>query len=380
LRLFALGLTGKAPAGPPPDPSGGMNAFVRAWELLELGSVQPRSPLSLDWAARLFDQDGLARRLAHARIPSTDQELLEIHGFILNAAKVELWLAGYSVLPSGFDPATRPAGDETTGFDVWMISSTLTQYWRLKKNMRFYKALLKFWEDHEVDRNRIRVLTVDFMETFPEFFHRIAMEIQTDAVMSETEKAAMIQDFLRKYPEQIPTVWDHVRNLGNRIWDGIRRVWGWLKNLVQSAVKKVIIIGRNLSRLIYGYALGAYSVVANIFKSLAGMVAMITQPVMQGSDPRHVLMVHDRDFDYRTVIHGSADIQVVQAFCSGVRRQTRIFAFACRVLGLFLSILMTVVQSGLTGYTALIFSLVKIKAQLDRIAALAAEYRLVFGA
>ncbi len=378
LRLFVLGLMENAPAAQPGDPTEGMEAFGRVWEILNLGPVTSRASISLEWVARLFDQDGLIGRLASARVPSTLQERQSTHGFLLNAAKIELWLAGYKIRPTGYDLQSRSVGDDKSDSSIWMISSSMTKYLRLKKNMRFYKALLSFWKDHEAENDQIKTLTADFMDTFPQFFQMIATEIQIDAVMTTSEKQAEIERILKKYPEQIPTIWDHVHEMGNRVWDGIRRVWGWLKTLMRSGFKKVITLGSNLARLIYDYALSAYCVVSNVFKSFGAMVRSITNPVADGSDLKHIVMFHDKDFDFRVVVNSSAESKVVKALTRKVRRQTRMFVFACHVLSIVMSVTMTVIQSGMTGYIGLIFAMIRSKKQLNRIMGLIKEYQLVF--
>lgn len=379
LRLFVLGLMENAPAAHPADPTEGMEAFGRVWDILNLGPVTSRASTSLEWVARLFDQDGLIGRLASARVPSTLQERQSIHGFLLNAAKIELWLSGYKVRPSGYDLQPRSMGGDKSDSSIWMISSSMTKYLRLKKNMRFYKALLSFWKDHEAEGDRIKTLTANFMDTFPQFFQMIATEIQTDAVMTTSEKQAEIERILKRYPKQIPTIWDHVHKMGNRVWDGIRRVWGWLKTLMRSGVKKVITLGSNLSRLIYDYALSAYSVVSNVFKSFGAMVRSITNPVVDGSNLKHIVMFHDKDFDFRVVVNSSAESKVVKALTRKVRRQTRMFVFACHVLSIVISVTRTVIQSGMAGYIGLIFAMIRSKRQLDRIMGLIKEYQWVFG-
>jgi Putative peptidoglycan binding domain len=103
LRLFVVGLMEKAPTTHPVDPTEGMTAFGRVWRILNLGPVTSRASISPEWVTRLFDQDGLIGRLASTKVPSTAQERPSIHGFILNIAKIELWLAGYKIKPTGYD-------------------------------------------------------------------------------------------------------------------------------------------------------------------------------------------------------------------------------------------------------------------------------------
>ena len=108
------------------------------------------------------------------------------------------------------------------------------------------------------------------------------------------------------------------------------------------------------------------------------MVRSITNPVVDGSDLKYIVMFHDKDFDFRVVVSSSAESKVVKALTRKVRRQTRMFVFACHVLSVVMSVTMTVIQSGMTGYIGLIFAMIRSKKQLDRIMGLIKEYQLVF--
>jgi hypothetical protein len=221
-------------------------------------------------------------------------------------------------------------------------------------------------------------LSLDFLDTFPRFFQAVQYGIRADARLTDEERQELIEATIQQYPDQISTVWSYVRTLGNRIWDGMRRAWGWLKNLLIKTAQKVIAIGRNLSRLIYHYALDAYTVVSNILKGFGTSVRFLTQPHLEISDSQTGIIRHDGDFDFRLTLNMEADPASIRGLWRNLRRETRLFLFICKILRLFLSILSTVVTNIFTGYLGLILALVRFRREWDQILWLVSEYQAVF--
>jgi len=382
LRLFVLGLAKSKPRSQNVQLESGLKEFCRVWDILNLGDKKLQPKPSLETVSILFDQDKLVDRLSNARAPSSKTELRQTHGFILNAAKIELWLAGYDVRPDGYDfqkySIWSDLDEEEIEEDFEMRSPSVSQAFQLIKDKPLFNALVSFWTDYDTIPSQSEKIASQFFKNFPRFFKQVSFGIQAHTEMTESEKHVEIENFLKQYPDQIQTVWDNVRELGNRVWDGIKRAWGWLKNLVKRAVKKVITIGRNLSRLIYDYALGAYSVVSNVLKSFVSTVYFFVNKTIEGSDLHHAMVAHDRDFDFKTAINSSANPEKVYELCIDIERKTRIFVFTCRVLSVFISILIAVIKTGITGYLGLVFALVKLRNYLSSIESLVQQYQAIF--
>ena len=382
LRLFVLGLFEKKPVSPEHDVTEGIKEFGRIWDILEFGEAATSPRLNTEWIVRLFDQDGLVARLAGASVPTSSRNFISIHGFLLNVAKIELWLSGYSVRPAGYDmeppKEPQPVDGDLDKIDIWMKSSSVTRFFRIKRNLSFYSALTKFWQDQGEDVKTVDHLSLDFLDTFPRFFQAVQSGLNADAGMTKAERQELIEATIKRYPDQIPTIWSYVRTLGNRIWDGMRRAWGWLTSLIKKTAEKVVTIGRNLSRLIYNYALGAYTVVSNILKGFGRSVRFLTEPYLGISDSNTGIVSHDRDFDFKLTLNVLADQTSISALCRNLRRQTRLFLFICKMLSVFISILATVISNVYSGYLGLIFALVRFRREWDRIQSLISEYEAVF--
>jgi len=94
LRLFVLGLVNEKPTSADLDLSQGFKAFAEVWTVLKLGSSSSPPAPNLEWLNRLFNQDQLVKKLSCIVRPLSKSRLIQTHGFLLNLAKIELWLAG----------------------------------------------------------------------------------------------------------------------------------------------------------------------------------------------------------------------------------------------------------------------------------------------
>lgn len=382
LRLFVLGLKKERPNYPDEDIETGLRAFGRIWQVLNLGETQSQPGLNLEWLGLLFDMDGITKRLSEVRAPLKKEELAEVHSLVLNAAKIELWLMGYPVRPDGYDlqkrEITQPGPDGLTKLDVWMKSKTVTQYYAIKRRIKFQKALQQFWMDHGKDDKTADELSVQFLENFPKFFQMVNEGLQAAKDLSDVHRQNDLEEFIKDRRDQIPSVWREVRKIGARIWDGIRRVWGWFKRMVTTFKNKVLEIGTNLSRIIYDFALNSFTVVANVIKSIGSTIEFIIKPLMPGSNAEHVVFFRDLDFDLKVVINGFADAKQVVDCCEVLKWKTRLFAFGCHVIGTFVSLLIDAFKNTWTAYFGLVFALIKLRRMKFRFKTFADEYRVLF--
>lgn len=382
LRLFVLGLREKGPASADEDIETGLQYFGRIWQILKLGETRSQPGLNLEWLALLFDMDGLSKRLSEAGNDLSREQLAKVHSLVINAAQIELWLMGYPVRPGGYDlvkcETSHTTPDGLTDWDVWIKSKTVTQYYTVKRRIKLHKALHQFWIDHGKDDKTADEFSVNFLQNFSFFFQIVAAGLQADKDMSIVHQQEHLETFLIDRKNQIPLVWEKLKKIGARIWDGIRRVWGWFKRMVTHLKDRTLEIGTNLTRIIYDFALESFTVVANVFKSIGTTIEIITKPVMPGSNTDQVVFFRDLDFDSKVVVHRYADHQKVMDCCEILLWKTRLFAFGCHVIGTFVSILNDVFRTGWTAYFGLVLTLIKLRSVKYKFKSLADEYRVIF--
>ena len=217
-------------------------------------------------------------------------------------------------------------------------------------------------------------LSLNFLDRFHEFFDLLASGFQTYDAISDEDRHKLIEEKLLQHQDQVPTIWTNLQRLGNRMWDGIKRIWTWIKSIV----KKVVVFGLNLSRLVYNYALGAFSALSNIFESLGEALSLITNRYLKASDPHVAAFFHDGDFDFKVTVNLLANKANLDEICANLKRQTRLFLFVCRLLGIFISILQTALKTVSTSYVGLVLALVKFHSEWQRVKEIALEYRLIF--
>lgn len=384
LRLFVLGVLPNRPRSPHEALGSGLRTFGQIWEMLFGESDKTEPGLTTEWLRRLFDMDGITHRLSMVSDALSRETLNISHGFIINAAKIELWLMGYRVEPGGYDMIQQqqlpePNGSvELTGMDIWMRSATASQYHKIKRNFKFYKALHRFWIDNGYDDKTADSMSVGFLKDFQAFFRVVDQELQDDASVGEAERQIELEKFVLKRKDQLPAVYQKVKGFGARIWDGARRVWGWFRRMMKKVSQKVLEIGTNMSRIIYGFALGSFTVVSDVFGAMGTMIQWVTNPVLPGSDKKNVLFRRDFDNDIYVAIDRSAESGKVAAGCEKLERTAQVFVFGCRVIGTFVSILADVYKTGWTAYFGLVLALIRIRRITDKIRNLIEAYQQVF--
>ena len=385
LRLYTLGFLPERPRSPDVDLDGGLSRFGKLWHLLFCESIESEPGLTPVWLSRLFKQDDLTRRLAAVAGNLSRETLNAAHGFILNVAKIELWLMGYRVNPGGYD-LTRQRGTgpvtsgELDGIDIWMKSSTVTQYHQVKRNFQFYRALHLFWMDQGHDDADADAMSVGFLKNFQSFFQLVSNALQADDTVTPLERQSQVEQLLFQKKEQLPTVWDTVRSFGARIWDGVRRVWAWFRRMLTRAGHRVIEMGTNMSRLIYDFTQEAFTVVSNVFESLETMAQWVAGPVLPGSDLKQVVFIRDLDFDITPVVAADADGAAVGDCCRKLAHSSALFFFGCKVVGTFVSLLVEAFSTGWTGYFGLVLALVRIRGMAGDLQDLRDAYQQVFSA
>jgi len=215
----------------------GIKTFGHIWEKLNFGQRKFPVGINPEWIERLFDMDTISRNLSNVSTQLSSNSLKKSHSLIINAAKIELWLMGYHVKPNGYDlKQTRKPWDVSDGLtqmDVWKKSKTISQNNTVNKSIRFYRGGHSFWIEHGKDDDEADVLSVNFLKEFQSFFQIVDEGVNNEKEWNTNEAQDEIEAFIIDKRDQLPNIWDNVKRFGARIWDGIRRAWGWFKRRVK---------------------------------------------------------------------------------------------------------------------------------------------------
>ncbi len=354
-RLHALDLSERQPkpASPVLDKRA-LRKFSEVSKLLDLSEAPLSGLADMDTLTLLFDQDGLVRRLAagvvgyKARIPDGMSESLarkRVKEFMVSVARVELWLLGYPLSPG-----------------------------RSKMDKSYLNAMRAFWIDQgfSVTKAEKQAKSLD-----SSFFTRL-LEIEQLSNEQPDEDASEELDYYLDNcsDEEVTGVWNSVKSLGARLWDGLKRAWNWFKTKLVNAVKKTVQFFANIGRLVYRYALKGLDILKTAFKAMTDAVKFFFSRPIPGSDVKALYLERDRDWDLKVWVNQNAPITRIDEQVSDIQKKSRLFGIGAKVLKAMVSILLTLLKSPIRGgWFGFILGLYKMFKQVRSVVGLTSQYK-----
>jgi hypothetical protein len=258
-----------------------------------------------------------------------------VSGFVRNLALVELWLLGYPVRPGQFRPegADHRSGDDSLA-----------------------KALKKFVSDRGL---RARFSSKNKIVIGPWFFEE-AKKVQQEAIAAEHEDLG--EDVLgqmesnRKFQRKLA---DTYRGLGSRIFDGIKRIFGWFRKAVKKAFDFLKRSLKNLARMLKRGALKVYERTKAVVTAVKLGIEFYARPVFPGSDPKTIYVKHDRDFDFDVFVNADCSTEKIEVFFERLNLRAELFQLACLIVGKLLSLARAVFKRAnpVTGWLGMLITL-----------------------
>jgi len=349
LRLFALGLMANKPGLINRSViRAGLGRFLDAIDALGFDNVTGAEnlmpDLHLDTLTLLFDEDGLIRRLGASErlLPRQHAGLHSARTLLVNIAKIELWLLGYDVDPRGFQDEDIVTGRSAT---------------ELNHTSALFKAMKQFW----VDKGQSARSTMRSRTYLGKSFRRFCFELYRDLDQADAlpDSDELFEQF-RDDKHFIQTVWDHVSTFGARLWDGVRRMWGWFKRVIKSAASVAGDVMKGVSRIAYHYILKSYEAVQAVVKAMVHSIRFFTQQRLDISGRKQTVVFHDLDFDFRAVIHSTDAPADVRAIAASLQRKSSIFRISCNIFSALLHVLKGVVNGAFTGWATLLMALLQL--------------------
>jgi len=355
LRLFVLGLREEKPEselGPlTPDILTPLFWVNLLFELGDRTLSQRYGPAAL---ALLFDQDRFVEALSEAgsddefqiRRPESLSKARArriAQSFIINVAKIELWLLGFDVSPDG-----------KADYSVSGLGG------RARKT-EMQEALAEYWRELE-QKSRHRAET--FAESItPALFHSLqktteeAEAVETDPEGHRDYSREVVEEHLAT-EEEIERAWSEVQGRRLSLWDGLKRVWRWIKRGVKKVVSWVGSFFKNLARAFYRYASKGYKIVRLAVTSVVDSVEYFLEGGLTSEPEGTVVLVNEKDFDATVYVDEAGGGEPVPGFLRRMRRKTAVFEFGARILGVAVQTIRQVAL-GIVGWARLLKSLVQ---------------------
>lgn len=339
LRLWSLGIYKHKPN----DQSAlltdsALSNFNTILSIFSPQKVKPKVAMDESLADTLFDQDFLIDMVA-ARQSRTNRQNFSLdlspgnkakkealaQKFIINCAKIEFWLLGYEVRIDGKRDYMASSGND------------------------LYDAMVDYYRKFTGVSNSVaRKLS---MQISPGLFVSLA----ESAKISESYEVDDASDEIAKQittQEQVEEAYGYVRKKGLRLWDGIKRLWRWIKKKGKQVIS---FITKNIFK-------GFFRFVTKSFKILKKGISSIVQSVgvyLKGrlSAPG-ISFQFSKDLDTTSFIADSASREELQQGIGKLKQQSKSFGIGCRVLGLVFHVFKSALQ-GVFGWAKLLISLVR---------------------
>ena len=284
----------------------------------------------------VFSQDELIRSIDHSPAILRRRDRSE---FLIAIARVELWMLGYDIKIG--KPGQAP---------IKALNRAMKKFWKDNNDFEYYPTNRDVREG--VSTNFFRFLAVQ--ET----------ELEGDGNDQEVilQKIDTLSD-----GEQI-SLQEKVKSITSSIWDGIKRLFRWLKKVVREAIAKAANLIKNIARLIARSSRDMFEIIAKAIDIFHRGVVFMKNAQYKGSDPRIVVIKHDNDFDHLMFVNESSGQSDRQEIIHSFIIESRAFQAACRLVGHLIAIFrfaIEVSRVGILGWFVLLTSLSRMYTRMN---------------
>jgi hypothetical protein len=344
LRLYALDFLTRPPDREPDREAmlEGLGSFARVQELL--GLERPQAEITPATLRALFSTERVLERL---RTPGAVPRALEaaerlrerklVKNYVDAVASIELWLVGYLARPRRHMEALDDS------------------------NRSLPAALRAFWRDQPEE---VRPPKASFDEVGAHFFARL--DLITRQEPDEVDDDAEMRASVERDSTLANEVKRETQGLGARILDGIRRVARFIGGWLRRRLGGLIALARNIAGVLARGARAAFTVVRDIATAMKTSWSFLVEQPVSGSDAAHVVVSHDRDFDFVLAVHDGGSQERIGAICQRVLRLASLFATTARFVGQLIGAFLAVAKrAGLGGWFGAILALLEIRRRVQ---------------
>ncbi|MFB6342642.1 peptidoglycan-binding protein [Saccharicrinis sp. FJH62] len=259
------------------------------------------------------------------RLPDKNKEQSRslAQSFIVNCAKIELWLLGYSVIIDGINNFAI-----STDSDI-------------------YEAIKKYYIDFE--EMSVNEASDKAKNITPVLFKNM-VNIDTDT--DNRNISEVVQEIAEhlKTPSAIEEAWDYIKRKGTRLFDGLKRIWRWILKKgkqVVSFVKENIFVG------FFRYASKAFKIIKKGFTVVINSVQTYVNGYLTSPN---IVYKFSKDMDSTVIISSEITPEQTEASLLMINNYNRCFNLSCKIISLSLNIFISAV-TGIAGWMRLLYSL-----------------------
>ena len=286
----------------------------------------------------IFDQELLTISIARRTKGNSHKFLLNLSNgnkyqnqqlaekFIINVAKIELWLLGLDVVIDGKND------------------------FNIDTNSKLYTALIEYHQNF--GQNSLSTAKKLAKTITPSLFKSLtAPVLNKQTVILENDASLMVANQLNTNTK-IEEAWSYIRNRGVSLWDGLKRVWSWIKKLGK---KVMTFVHGNLYKAFFRYASKAYKIVN---KGIANAAASIQNYVKGGFVSNSAIVTYEKDLDTIITLKAKATSADNLLTSKKLVQQSTAFNISCRMIWMVFELLKSTLI-GIIGWAKLLYALIK---------------------
>ena len=312
--------------------------------------------IDLNTLGALFNQDGIIHALARHPVFVANKDNKR---FVDSVARIELWLLGFDVRIGNPRYRLQPRVVAGTRDKVTYLSAALAAFWKQQPAASRPKT--------QTAKRTVR----------PAFFNRLVALENSDEASDGTVQADLIERIRAFTPDEQDLLKNKLKNIASSIWDGIKRVFRWIKRFVKRIAASALNLIKNIARLIANKSRSIFYTIRKSVEILHRGTVYVRNRLFPGSDARHAAFFHDNDMDLAVFVNRAADPEVVRTLMYKNYQESYYFRAACRILGHLIAIIRRLVQTLAGGIGGWFLALLALTRLAMRFRAIAAEVDLV---
>lgn len=327
----------------------GLQRFMAIYNAYFAQDQPLQTPFSRRTYETVFNLDHLIANIAKA--PPQILAKANLRPFLIAVSKIELWLLGYGVKPDGLPLLYLPPPPEK------VKNRPLPPDRMPASNLPYLKgslalAMQQFWKDLGLSRSEARQKATQLDQAFFKELHNAEID-------SSEESPQEIADELLKSPKSMPGIVGALKNLGHRLWDGIKRAGRWVINLVRKGIKMVSSFAKTVGRLLYNASINAFDKLRSFFTGFKLSLQLLIGKYLPGTNRSSLVMQKRRDFDINMAIDQNLPDQEISERLDLFTKVTQIFGQCAKIFKAFITLIIGAVRATITGFAGLIIALVK---------------------
>lgn len=344
LRLWTLGLYSKKPRPKfKPLTRRSLFQFTCILHMFLIRKKSFASDFNTETIALLFDQEELVNYIKkrsaannafdlNLRIAKKDEDETLSKNFIVNCAKIELWLLGFKL----------------------RIDEKLTYNYAYGSGI--WNALAEF--HREFEGRKVHIAERLAKEVSPRLFISLGNALKSeesykeDDASEEIAQELFVKGNLQKTKSNIENAWSFIKETGMRLWDGLKRVWRWIKRIGK---KVVTFIQHNLFKGFYRFISKSFKMIT---RGIGAIVKSIGVYIRGGMVTKDIFFKFSKDMDTSVYIDKNINAEDSAAGSLALLKQTKAFQLGCKMVG-YVFFFFKNLSLGLLGWAKILFSLLK---------------------